>query len=83
MNQAVLKALPTESKQHHMHVPLEALPPYGHSKVVLSFGIVGTELPRWDVSVEVLHYIESLLSENIGHFNIIFHANILAAYVCM
>ena len=65
-NQAVLRTLVTESKQHHMHmwhhVISQGSAPYGHSKVVLPSGIVGTVLPNWDVSTEVLHYTESLLS---------------------
>ena len=40
--------------------------PYGHSKVVLPSGIVGTVLPRWGASAEVLHYTESLLSVKIN-----------------
>ena len=35
---------------------------FGHSKVVLPSGIVGTLLPRWDVPVDVHHYTESNLS---------------------
>ena len=43
---------------HHEAPPLKDR----HCKVVLPSGIVGTVLPRWDVSSKVLHYTESLLS---------------------
>ena len=53
---------PDTSVSENKDIHHEAPPPYGHSKVVLPSGIVGTVPPRWDVSAEVLHYTESLLS---------------------
>ena len=61
----------TESKQkprQHLMMrlhPLEGnkvIQSFGHSKVVLPIGIMGTVLSWWDVSIDFHHYTESLLS---------------------
>ena len=57
---AILKVNPTStSKETRSEVIQNS---FGHSKVVLPSGLVGTVLPRWDVPAEVLHCSESLLS---------------------
>ena len=74
-NQAVLRALPTESKQHHVYMWHDITwhrPPHGHSKMLLPSGIVGTVLPRWDISAQVLHSRPQSHPCNRGCFSLVF-----------